>query len=169
MEEKVLLQATVCYPIRGDEVLLARKMKKIGAGCWNGYGGGPENGESLPDTAVRELYEESGLIASASDIVKIAIMHFYNTKTDGTVFVAEVHFYTVALWSGEIRSTAEMSDPTWFRRTHLPLDEMMPADRVFLPIALGGKKLIGSAHYGLFQKELKGEVVIREVSEFPLS
>ncbi|KKU79037.1 MAG: Hydrolase [Parcubacteria group bacterium GW2011_GWA2_47_7] len=166
MEEKVLHLATVVFPVHGKEILLARKTRKIGAGCWNGYGGGPNEGEGLLDAAVRELEEESGIRAFASDLTKIAVIDFHNTKTDGTTFVARVHFYTVSSWKGEPQSTDEMTDPTWFPVGGLPLDEMMPADSVFLPVALSGKKIIGSAHYGPFQKELLGPVTFSEVDEF---
>jgi len=43
--EKVLLDAVVCYLVREDEILLAFKTVKIGKDCWNGYGGGIEEGE----------------------------------------------------------------------------------------------------------------------------
>jgi 8-oxo-dGTP diphosphatase len=166
-EEKVLFTATVCFPLRGEEVLLARKTRKIGAGCWNGYGGGPESGESLLQAAVRELFEESGLRALPEDLEKVAIMDFHNTKTDGKVFVTRVHFYMVKKWEGVPVSTEEMTDPTWFQKNDLPLFEMMPADRIWLPPVFAGKKTIGSAHYGPFQKELIGEVVCTEVEELP--
>lgn len=163
-EEKVLLLATVCFPMRGSEILLARKTRKIGAGCWNGYGGGPNVGEGLRDAAIRELYEESGLTALSANLSKIAIMEFHNTKLDGTIFVARVHFFTLKVWQGDYGATDEMRDPTWFEVDNLPLSEMMPADRIFLPIALGGMKIVGSAHYGPFQKQLIGEVVYSEVT-----
>ncbi|KKW37034.1 MAG: NUDIX hydrolase [Candidatus Giovannonibacteria bacterium GW2011_GWA2_53_7] len=166
-EEKVLFTATVCFPLRGDEVLLARKTRKIGAGCWNGYGGGPEAGESLLCAAVRELFEESSLRALPEDLEKVAIMDFHNTKTDGNVFVARVHFYMVNKWEGVPIATEEMADPTWFKRDELPLLEMMPADRILIPPVFAGKKVIGTAHYGPFQKELIGEVSYSEVKEFP--
>jgi len=166
-EEKTLFTATVVFPMRGDNVLLAKKTRKIGAGCWNGYGGGPNEGESLLDAAVRELHEESGLLANPADLKKIAIMDFHNTKSDGSAFVARVHFYTISIFQGEPTETPEMAEPTWFSVQGLPLSEMMPADRVFLPVALNGGKIIGSAHYGPFQKTLLGQVTIEVVEEFP--
>jgi 8-oxo-dGTP diphosphatase len=166
-DEKTFREATVVFPMRGSEVLLARKTRKIGAGCWNGYGGVPNDGESLPDCAVRELYEESGLSGTPSDLCKIAIMDFHNTKSDGSSFIARVHFYTLSSWVGEYHETDEMTSPTWFSIGELPLDEMMPADRVYLPDALSGKKLVGIARYTPFQRELVGAVEITPVSEFP--
>lgn len=167
-EEKTLFVATVCFPIRGNEILLAKKKMKIGKDCWNGYGGGVEEGETLTETAVRELKEESGIETFEDGLIKIAVMDFYNQKTDGSVFTARVHFYTVSEWEGECHESIEMAEPTWFPINEIPFHEMMPADRIFLPLAFSGKKIVGSAHYSPFQKMLIGDVEIQEVSEFPV-
>jgi hypothetical protein len=37
-KEKVLSRATVCFLTKEDKILLGMKTRKIGAGCWNGYG-----------------------------------------------------------------------------------------------------------------------------------
>lgn len=39
-KEKVLENAVLVFLLKGDEVLLAVKTRNIGAGCYNGYGGG---------------------------------------------------------------------------------------------------------------------------------
>ncbi len=57
MEEKTLLNATVCLLVKDDEVMLGIKTKKIGAGCRNGYGGGIEPDELIKEAAIRELEE----------------------------------------------------------------------------------------------------------------
>ena len=59
-----------------------------------------------------------------------------------------------------------MITPTWFDFNKLPLDKMMPSDRVWLPIILSGKKIIAQAHLSPFQKELLGEVTIGYVDNF---
>ena len=41
---KKKIVATLVFPVKGDEVLLVRKTKKIGVGLWNGFGGGVERG-----------------------------------------------------------------------------------------------------------------------------
>lgn len=166
-EEKVLFNATVCYPVRDGKVLLALKTGKIGAGCWNGYGGGIEDGETVVEAALRELWEESGLVASEEHLEKIAVVDFHNTKTDGSIFIVKVHFFTVSQWGGEPKESREMVTPTWFEMKELPVSKMMPADVKFLPVALSGKKVVALAHYGPYQKELIGEVTIREVETLP--
>jgi 8-oxo-dGTP diphosphatase/2-hydroxy-dATP diphosphatase len=50
----------------GDkEILLGMKKRGFGVGRWNGFGGKVENGESIEEAALRELNEESSLVASA--------------------------------------------------------------------------------------------------------
>ena len=165
-KEKVLLNAVIVYLVKDNEVLLAMKTKKIGEGCWNGYGGGIEVGESIADAAIRELYEESGVITQSEHLEKIAIVDFHNTKSDGTKFVCRCHVFVVKEWSGEIKATSEMANPTWFRINELPLNQMMPADQYWLPLALLGTKIIAKAEYGPFQKELLGDVILQEVKSF---
>ncbi|MDP3947279.1 MAG: NUDIX domain-containing protein [bacterium] len=165
-EEKVLLEAVLCFPVRANSVLLARKTKKIGVGCWNGYGGGLESGEVSEAAAVRELAEESGLHASVQDIHKVAIIDFHNTKSDGGMFTCKCHVFLVTRWDGEPRATDEMASPTWFDIDNLPYGEMMPADRIWLPPALRGTKIIASAHYGPWQRALLGDVIVTPVDSF---
>lgn len=141
------------------------KTRKIGMGCWNGYGGGIEEGESVVECAVRELEEESGLKAMPEDLEKMAIVDFHNEKTDGSLFVSRVHFFLAKNWGGEIKETEDgaMINHTFFDIKDLPYEKMMPADREFFPLILNGKKVLVESHYTLFQKELKRKVEIREV------
>lgn len=168
-EEKVLFKATVVLPIKNGQVLLAMKTRKIGAGCWNGYGGGVEDGETIKECAIRELEEESGLKAKQEDLEKVAIVDFHNEKSDGTIFVCRVHFFLLKKWGGELIETKDkaMITPTFFDYDDLPFDKMMPADREFMPQILKRKKLLVTSHYSSFQKELKRKVEIREVEFLP--
>jgi ADP-ribose pyrophosphatase YjhB (NUDIX family) len=166
-KEKVLFHATVCFLTKENKILLGMKTKKIGAGCWNGYGGGVEKNETNEEAAIRELWEESGGVTTLpKHLEKIAIVSFHNTKSDGETFVCKVHFYLVHAWDGEIKESGEMIHPTWFNIHHLPFDEMMPADQYFLPLALSGQKITAEAHLGPFQKELFGKVKINPVKNF---
>jgi len=164
-KEKVLQEATVCFLYKDGKVLLARKTDKIGKGKLNGYGGGIEKGETVPECAVRELREESGVTAETRDLEKIAIVHFHNTKSDGGTFVLTVHFYLVHKWKGEPVKTKEMASPDWYEVTHLPVNDMMPSDREWLPQALNGNKLIAHAYLGPFQKEKTKETEITIVDD----
>jgi 8-oxo-dGTP pyrophosphatase MutT (NUDIX family) len=165
--EKVLKQATVCFLRRENQILLAIKARHIGEGCWNGYGGGIEAGESPRQAAVRELKEETGgVIAKPEDLNKIAEIDFHNTKTDKSTFVCKVHFYLASQWEGDVHETEEMLRPTWFEIDQLPLEEMMPADQTWLPIALSGKNVKAEDKYGPFQKTLLDDFELNLVERF---
>lgn len=169
MEEKVLFNATVCLPMKGSKVLLGFKTRKIGALCWNGYGGGVEDGESVLECAVRELEEECGLKTKISDLEKVAVADFHNEKSDGSVYVCRVHFFITKNWEGEPSETKDgaMINPTFFDINNLPFDQMMPADKEFFPMIFGGKKIFIESHYTPFQKELKRKIEIKEVQYLP--
>ena len=177
-KEKKLLNAVLVFLVKprtvnggqkvADEVLLAMKTGKIGAGCWNGYGGGIEAGETSEMAAVREFSEESGgtpILAEA--LIKMAVADFHNTYEDKTSFVCRVHIFLAEKWSGEPTSTEMMVDPTWFKRIDgLPFDKLMPADRFWLPAVLIYRPIFINASYGPRQKELIGPVNIKPSNGF---
>ena len=165
-KEKILLRATLCFLRRDHEVLLALKKKKIGEGCLNGYGGGIEEGEDEKASAVRELLEEAEVIAIPEDLQKIAIVYFHNITSSGISFTCECHVYALWRWRGEPKTTKEMTDPEWFSQDKLPFERLMLADRFWLPIALGNRKIIAVVHYGPYQSELLRPVQIWDVEHF---
>ena len=124
MEEKVLLNATICVPKRGNEILLAIKTDKIGKGLFNGYGGGIEEGERIIEAAVREFGEESGASVVPEDLDKVAVVDFHNTKSDGSTFICRCHIYLVHKWIGEFTEKEKMINPTWFGIDNLPFDRL---------------------------------------------
>jgi hypothetical protein len=77
-----------------------------------------------------------------------------------------VHVYTLGSWQGTFESTEEMHDPTWFEYDAVPLDDMMPADRVWFPAMLAGRKFIGEVSYGPFQQTLVDDMKIQDVTDF---
>lgn len=67
------------------KILLAEKQRKVGAGCWNGYGGKKEPADkTMRDCAVRELSKESGGIkADPGDLELAAIITFTFKEAKG--------------------------------------------------------------------------------------
>ena len=165
-EEKTLLNATLCLLVKDNKVLLGFKTKKIGKNCWNGYGGGIEEGETPRQAALRELKEEAGVIVLPEYLEKVAVIDFHNNKSDGSFFICQMHVYLVSQWMGEPQESDEMITPTWFDARQLPADKMLLADKEWLPVVLSGKKIRATAKYGPFQKTLLGEVEIQQVASF---
>ncbi|MEJ0001826.1 MAG: NUDIX domain-containing protein [bacterium] len=167
MEEKTLLEATLCFLIKDGYVILAIKGRNIGKGLWNGYGGDIKPGETLVQALIRELDEESEMQVLPEQIEKRAVVDFHNTKSDGSVFTCRVHVYFVHNWQTMPKSTIEMKYPRPFPFDALPLRRMLPADRIWLPLVLAGKKITAEAWYGPFQKGLLREVIVKEVDSLP--
>lgn len=165
-EEKVLLNASLGFLLRDGKILLAKKAKKIGAGRWNGYGGGIDGDETPEDSMIRELKEEAGVDVYKNSLEKVAIIDFHNTKSDGEIFVCRVHIFFISDWIGEPKETSEMLNPTWFDISNLPLEEMMPDDKDWLPQVLAGKKITARAYVGPFQKTSLAEMEIKYVKSF---
>ena len=68
---------TLCFIINDKkEILLGRKKRGLGAGKPNGFGGKREDGETFRQCAVRELFEETSLLAKPEDLEPVAILDF---------------------------------------------------------------------------------------------
>jgi len=168
MEEKELLEATLGFLIKDNKFWLAIKTRNIGQGLWNGYGGGMEpEDKNIIDCLKREVKAECEVEISEKTIEKVAIIDFHNTKSDGEIFVCKVHVFLIKDWEGEPKESEEMANPTNFEINNLPLENMMPADKEWLPLVLEGKKLIAEYYYGPFQRELIKEGKIKVVKDLP--
>lgn len=153
--------ATLVFPVMEDRVLLARKTKKIGVGLWNGFGGGVEDGESIKQSAVRELKEEASLIAKEVDLESRGRAIFHNKREDGHEFVVEVHIFVLRKWQGEVSLNKEMKDATFWSINNLPFDEMLPSDREWLPLILSGKVVEVQVFHSNLQKGLEKPVSVK--------
>jgi 8-oxo-dGTP pyrophosphatase MutT (NUDIX family) len=60
-------QEVIIFVRRGDEVLAVHRSPQNGA-YWHSIAGGVEEGESYADAAVRELHEETGLVAEVEPL-----------------------------------------------------------------------------------------------------
>jgi mutator protein MutT len=136
---------TLCLVVREGEVLLAMKKRGFGVGRWNGPGGKIEPGETVAAAAIRETWEEVGVLARAVD--PIAVLRFYfPAMPPAEGWNQEVHVFLVRDWSGTPAESEEMR-PQWFAQSDLPYDAMWPDDPLWLPQALAGQRLEGEFLY----------------------
>eukprot|EP00931_Biecheleriopsis_adriatica_P100824 TRINITY_DN76064_c0_g1_i1.p1 TRINITY_DN76064_c0_g1~~TRINITY_DN76064_c0_g1_i1.p1 ORF type:complete len:583 (+),score=99.53 TRINITY_DN76064_c0_g1_i1:55-1803(+) len=121
---------TLIYPRRPAEklVLLGLKKRGFGAGKLNGFGGKLEKGETLEESAVRELAEECGLRTTPSALRWCGCLtYIYDTKPKGM----EVNIFDLDHWEGEESETEEMK-PSWFAHNEVPLASMWADDAWWL-------------------------------------
>ena len=133
-------EATLGYLVKQDKVLLAMKKRGFGQGKWNGVGGKLESGETPEDTMRREANEEVGI--KPITMRSIGIINFYSVKRDDPLN-QRVHLFLIESWDGEPAESEEMM-PRWFDTNSIPMEEMWPDDKYWLPHALAGSKIQAS-------------------------
>jgi ADP-ribose pyrophosphatase YjhB (NUDIX family) len=162
------IDATLVFPVRGGggkrKTLLAKKVRKLIVGCPNGFGGSLNKRETPRACAIRELYKESGLVALKEDLEFVGVMTFHNQrekKEGGGEFAVRVFVFILKKWRGKLKlKEDEMTDPKWYKIYRLPLKEMAPSDRFWVPLILNGeykdKILRGEAWHSPKQEKLLG-------------
>ena len=95
---------TLCYLLRGDDVLLLHRVKKendLNHDKWIGIGGKFEEGESPEECLIREAWEETGL--TLTDYQYRGIVTFVSDEWEGEY----MHLYTATGWTGELKECDE--------------------------------------------------------------
>ena len=82
---------------KDDKVLLIRRAKPPRSGQWSIPGGAQELGETVRDTALREVKEETGLDIAVTDFIEV--VDFIERDDAGDV----LYHYTLVDWSAEWR------------------------------------------------------------------
>lgn len=162
--EKILLRASLVILRQDRKILLPIKKLKIGAGLRNGYGGGIEVGEGPDDATVRELEEEAGITALVENLQRVGVIDFHNITEQGVEFTCRVFVSFLQHWQGKPKEGPEMGAPEWFDEADMPLKEMMPADRYWLPVLLEGRIIYAQAWYGPKQQSLRQPTSITDIS-----
>ena len=107
---------TVVYNERGEVLLQQRGPNSYLGGYWDFPSGHVEKAEDFRVAAVRELAEETNLIAEPESLKLVHIDH-YSLKVDYINFV-----FTTHSWSGDPRilEADKCSDIGWFKPNALP-------------------------------------------------
>lgn len=96
----------------GDgRVLLVLRGRGANAGLWSLPGGRVEPGESLPEAAVRELHEETGLEVRPD--AELAVREVRVAPDDGNAVTYEIHVFTGDLTGGMLRAGDDAADVRW--------------------------------------------------------
>lgn len=151
---EAIRQATLCFLIKGNHILLAMKKRGFATGRWNGTGGKPEpEDKNIEATALRETYEEINV--EAKNLKQVAVLNFFFSEK--SEWNQQVVVYITHEWDGIPEETNEMY-PAWFTIDNIPYEEMWEDDKLWLPKVLDGKIVEGNFLFDENQKMLENEV-----------
>ncbi|GFO38907.1 7,8-dihydro-8-oxoguanine triphosphatase [Plakobranchus ocellatus] len=91
---------------------------------------------------IRELLEESGVVANSLSRVGLINFEFENDPV-----ILEVHIFKTSDYTGKPVETEEMR-PQWYEEESVPFDKMWPDDHIWFPYMLNNKMFEA---YFLFQ------------------
>lgn len=121
--------STLCYIRRDNQTLMLHRIKKendMHAGKWNGLGGKFEEGETPEECAIREIEEESGLIAK--DITLKGFLTFPDFSGGETW---HVWLYLVTDFSGELIESGE-GELAWIDDEKIYDLNLWEGDKIFI-------------------------------------
>ncbi len=136
------INATLCYIMNNDKILLIYKKRGFGAGKWNGAGGKIKQGESPEQAAIRETEEETGIIPK--DVRNIGYLEFYLGQTKEPDIIG--HVFIADKFSGSLIESDE-AIPKWFLLKEIPFHQMWPDDEIWMPLMLDRKKFRGVFYF----------------------
>ena len=125
-----MLNTTLCYVTRGDEVLMLHRVKKkndINKDKWIGIGGKFEGEESPDECLLREAKEETGLTLTSWRCR--GVVTFLSDTCEGEF----MYLFTADGFEGELTSCSE-GDPKWVSREFLDSLPKWEGDQIFLDL-----------------------------------
>lgn len=140
------------------DILLGVKKVGFGAGKVVGVGGTVETGETLVETAVREMEEETGVLVNPRDLKNVARITFLfpgKPEWDRMVYV-----FMANDWQGEPAESREIK-PEWFKQDQIPYEEMWADAAHWLPEVLAGREIAARFVFNPDNETLK-EVTIND-------
>ena len=126
--------------VRDDRVLLTRNSTPPQAGLWSLPGGGVDHGEPPADAAVREVGEETGLVATVGALLGVHDEHFVGTAPTGR----EEDFHGIGLvFEATVETAAPAVDEQdgtsdaagWIKRADVESDVVHVTDVVRFALA----------------------------------
>ncbi len=123
------INTTLCYLEKDDKYLLLHRTKKEGdlnRDKWIGVGGKFEEGESPEECAVREIREETGLVAAP---LYRGIVTFVSDKWQ----TEYMHLFTATEFSGEMIECDE-GELAWVDKDKVTDLPIWQGDRIFLSL-----------------------------------
>ena len=129
-----MVNSTLCYVTRGDEVLMLHRVKKkndINKDKWIGIGGKFERDESPDECVLREALEETGLTLTSWKCR--GVVTFLNTCCEGEY----MYLFSADGFAGELKECDE-GDLQWVSRDFLNALPKWEGDQIFLDLLWQG-------------------------------
>ena len=145
--------STLCYVIRGDQVLMLHRVKKkndVNKDKWIGIGGKFEAEESPDECLLRECREETGLRLTSWQCR--GVVTFLQEGGEGEY----MYLFTAEEFEGNLHDCPE-GDLQWVSREFLYGLPMWEGDRIFLDL------LWQDAPFFLLTLRYRGDVLIQAV------
>lgn len=124
--------AVLAVVVRGEEALIVQRAQQPNAGRWGFPGGVLELGETVAEGAMRELLEETGIVAEAAGILNVN--DAVSRDDDGRV---QFHYVLIAVrgvWrSGEGQPGDDAAAVAWATRDDI-LASRYPTFPTLLPL-----------------------------------
>jgi ADP-ribose pyrophosphatase YjhB (NUDIX family) len=111
-----------CLPVWGDKVLLCRRAIEPGYGLWNVPSGYLENGESVGEGAIREVWEEA-----AAKVELQYLISLYNIERINQVYLQ----FVGELVDGAFGIGEESLECTLFTEEEIPWEDIAFTSSVF--------------------------------------
>lgn len=127
-EECTVKNTTLCYVLRGDDVLLLHRIKKendLNHDKWIGIGGKFEEDESPEECLLREAWEETGLFLTQYRYRGIITFVSDEWETE------YMHLYTATGWTGTLKECDE-GVLEWVSREKMKELPQWEGDKIFL-------------------------------------
>ena len=122
--------ATLCYIRKEAYTLMVLRNKKkndMHAGKWNGLGGKLEPGETPEECAIREVFEESGLLVKNLVFKGIITFPAFDNQEDWYTFI-----FIIDDFDGHLIDSPE-GHLDWIHDDDLLTLNLWAGDRIFIP------------------------------------
>ena len=151
-------ETTLCYILRGDQVLMLHRTKKkndLNHDKWIGVGGHLEPGETPEVCVLREALEETGLTLTSWRCRGIV------TFVSGRGEFEYMHLFTAEAFEGTL-SECDEGELAWVPKAEVPSLNLWEGDRIFLDLLLKREdffllKLVYDADDRLIEAVLDGK------------
>jgi len=130
---KTLINTSLCYIEKDNSYLMLHRTKKehdYNKDKWIGIGGKFENGESPEDCAVREIWEETGLVVESADLEYCGIVTFVDVS-EAEAYTEFMHIFRARKFSGELKSDCDEGELEWVPLAKLKELPHWQADEIF--------------------------------------